>query len=134
LDNFQDMFYLFISDIVVLLHFGFVLYVIFGGFLLFKWPKSIWVHIPAVIWGSVVEIFNITCPLTILENLFRYKAGTGTYEADFIGEYILPILYPDGLTREIQLILGIAVIIGNSLIYYFVFRKRKASNQEPPLL
>lgn len=118
------MLYLFIPDIIVLLHFGFILYVIFGGLLLFKWPKSVWFHIPALIWGSVVEIFNITCPLTILENLFRYQAGTETYEVDFIGKYILPILYPDALTREIQLILGLTVIVGNIMLYLVIFRKK----------
>lgn len=111
------------ADLIVLLHFGFILFVIFGGLLLLKWHKCIWLHLPAVIWGVLIEFFGWFCPLTTLENKFRYHSNGEPYSSGFIEHYLIPLIYPTGLTQELQLILGITVIVINLLIYTLVFKK-----------
>jgi len=123
------MLYLFTSDLIVLIHFAFILFVVFGGFLSYKWPKTAWFHIPAVVWGGLVELLNLICPLTRLENLFRYKAGILDRHGDFIQNHLFPIMYPDFLTREIQVFLGLAVLMGNLFIYLIIFRNKKLWEQ-----
>ncbi len=118
------MFDSFLVNALILLHFLFVVFVIFGG-LLILWSKKIaLVHIPAAIWGTVIEFTGWICPLTPLENELRYKAGRTTYSGGFIENCILPILYPDGLTHNIQFILGSLVIITNITIYWIVLKKQ----------
>jgi len=107
---------LILADLLVALHFGFILFVIFGGLLVLKWPKLIWLHLPAAIWGALIEFTGWLCPLTIYENRLRSARGGG-YAGGFIEHYIMPIIYPAGLTREIQIGLGIAVIALNLLVY-----------------
>jgi hypothetical protein len=109
-------------DAIVILHFFFVLFVLFGGVLLLKWRKLIWLHIPAVIWGMLVELNGWLCPLTPLENRLRQEAGLGLYHGDFVMHYIMPVLYPANLTRTTQILFGIIVISVNLAIYYYVFR------------
>jgi hypothetical protein len=84
-----------------------------------------WLHIPAILWGAIVELFNITCPLTIIENAFRNKAGEIVYHADFIQTYLFPLMYPEQLTREIQILLGSSVLIWNLIVYIFILRNKK---------
>lgn len=107
---------LLLADLLVALHFGFILFVIFGGLLVLKWPKLIWLHLPAAIWGALIEFSGWLCPLTLYENRLR-SAQDGGYAGGFIEHYILPIIYPAGLTREIQIGFGIAVIVLNLLVY-----------------
>ena len=111
------------ADLIVLIHFAFILFVIFGGFLAMKWRKVIWLHMPAAVWGVLIEFYGWICPLTILENQLRRDNNNGAYSTGFIEHYIIPVIYPEGLTPEIQIILGIVVIVVNLFIYTLVFKK-----------
>ena len=118
-----------LADLIVALHFGFILFVIFGGLLALKWPKMIWLHLPAAVWGALIEFAGWICPLTYLENRLRSASG-GQYASDFIEHYIMPIIYPSGLTREIQIGLGIAAIMLNLLVYKAIFTDRKRHEEK----
>ncbi len=119
----EDMLKLISADIIVLIHFGFILFVIFGGLLALKWRLFIWLHIPAAIWGALIEFTGWICPLTTLENELRRNHGGGTYSTGFIEHYITPVIYPEGLTRNIQIAMGIAVVLLNLYIYTRYFKK-----------
>ena len=110
------------ADLIVLIHFSFILFVMFGGFLVMKWRKLIWLHLPAAVWGVLIEFFGWICPLTTWENQFRRNNG-GEYSTGFIEHYIIPLIYPDVLNRDIQIVLGIALILLNLFIYTWCFRK-----------
>ena len=114
---------LYAADLIVLIHFCFILFVIFGGLLVLKWRKIIWLHLPAAVWGTLIEFFGWICPLTVLENQFRLDNNGGAYTTGFIEHYIIPLIYPEGLTPEIQIILGVVVIVVNLFIYTLVFKK-----------
>lgn len=114
------------TDLIVLIHFSFILFVIFGGFLVLKWRKLIWLHLPAAAWGALIEFAGWICPLTTLENRLRSASGGG-YAGSFIEHYIIPVIYPAALTREIQPALGLAVILLNLFVYRKLFRKRAGS-------
>jgi len=107
----------FAADIVVLVHLAFILFVAAGGLLVLRWPRLAWMHVPAIIWGALIEFAGWICPLTPLENRLRAAAGEAAYAGGFIDRYILPIVYPAGLTRGMQLGLGVAVIAVNLVIY-----------------
>jgi len=109
-----------LADFVVVLHFLFVLFVVLGGLLVLRWPRVAWLHLPAAIWGAAIELAGGICPLTPLENSLRRQAGGTGYSGGFIEHYILPILYPSALTRDIQLILGLLVLAVNLGIYGYV--------------
>jgi Protein of Unknown function (DUF2784) len=114
--------YRLLADLVVLAHLGFVVLAVLGGLLALKWRRFVWIHLSAVIWAATVEFFGWVCPLTPLENRLRARAGEAAYSSDFIARYLLPVLYPEGLTRELQIALGILVIVVNLAIYGWVFR------------
>jgi uncharacterized protein DUF2784 len=114
--------YRLLADLVVLAHLGFVVLAVLGGLLALRWRRFVWIHLSTVIWAATVEFFGWVCPLTPLENWLRVKAGETAYSSDFIARYLLPVLYPEGLTRELQLALGIFVIVVNLAIYGWVFR------------
>jgi len=118
------------ADSVVLIHFGFILFVIFGGFLVIKWRKLIWLHLPAAFWGAMIEFFGWVCPLTILENQLRIGSERGSYSTGFIEHYIIPLIYPAGLTRDIQLLLGVVVIVINLFVYTLLFKKIKHEQEK----
>ena len=111
------MFSRFAADIVVLVHLAFILFVAAGGLLVLRWPRLAWMHVPAIIWGALIEFAGWICPLTPLENRLRAAAGEAAYAGGFIDRYIMPIVYPAGLTRGMQLGLGVAVIAVNLVIY-----------------
>lgn len=113
-----------LADLVVGLHFLFVLFVVLGGLLLLRWPRVVWLHLPAAVWGTLIELQGWLCPLTPLEKWLRARAGEAGYPGGFIEHYILPVLYPAGLTRGVQLILGALVVGVNLAVYWFVFRRR----------
>lgn len=119
------MIYNILADLTVLLHLGFVLFVVFGGTLVFKWPRLAWVHLPSVIWGAVVELFALGCPLTPLEKLFRRLAGEAAYEGGFLARYVMPLVYPPGMSREHMVILGVAVLVVNGAIYGWLWQRRR---------
>jgi len=110
---------------LVLLHLGFVGFVVAGGLLCLKWRRVIWVHIPAVIWGIAIELTGWICPLTPLENYLRQKAGEQTYATDFVFHYLMPILYPETLTRTLQLLMGLVVALINIAIYAYIIRSHR---------
>ena len=117
------MSYRLMADIVVVIHFVFTIFVLLGGILAIWWRKVVWLHIPAAVWGALIEFAGWICPLTPLENRLRVKGGEAGYLGGFVEKYILPVIYPAGLTREIQIILGILVITVNLVIYWKVFHK-----------
>jgi hypothetical protein len=117
------MLYKFSVDFIVLFHFAFILFVLFGGLLVLRWRRLAWVHVPSFVWGSLTELFGLWCPLTPLENWLRWNGGQTGYDTGFIDHYIMPIVYPVGLTREIQMVLGAAVILLNVGIYSLILRR-----------
>ena len=113
-----------LADLLVVIHFAFVVFVVAGGVLVLRWPRLAFAHIPAALWGAWIELSGGICPLTPWEKALRQRAGEEAYAGDFIGHYILPVLYPAGLTRETQLWLGLAVLVLNVVIYAVVVRRR----------
>jgi len=118
--NSWQPFYPLLANLVVVMHLAFVIFTVLGGLLAAKWPRLVWIHLPAVIWAAVVEFFGWVCPLTPLENWLRRKGELAGYPSDFIAHYLLPILYPQGLTRELQIVLGILVVAINAAIYGWI--------------
>ena len=119
-----------LADIIVLIHFAFIILVAFGGLLVFRWRWIFWFHLPAVIWGMLIELAGWICPLTPLENLFRRKGGAAGYESSFVDHYILPLVYPDHLNRRMQIGLGLLVFIINLSIYGTVLIKTSARRSQ----
>ena len=111
------------ADLVALTHFAFVLFVVLGGLLVLRWRRVAWVHLPCAVWGALIEFTGCICPLTPLENWLRRRAGGADYSGGFIEHYVMPILYPVGLTRSIQIGLGIAVIVINVALYLWIFSR-----------
>jgi len=119
-----------VADLLVLAHLGFILFVVLGGFLAVRWPRLMWVHLPAVCWAVLIELSGrLICPLTPLELALRRAAGVAGYEGGFVEHYILPLVYPPGLTRGIQILLGVLVLAINAIAYAIAwqFRKRRVS-------
>ncbi len=120
------MIYKLLADIVFLVHLGFVLFVIFGAIAVWRIPKLAWLHIPAVAWGALIEFAGWICPLTPWENSLRQLAGEQGYAGGFVEYYLVPIVYPAGLTREIQIVLGVLVLLINGIAYAaVVYRLRQ---------
>jgi hypothetical protein len=117
------MFYRIAADLVVLIHFAFVLFVALGGFLVIRWRRLGWTHLPIAVYGTVIEFVGFICPLTPLENSLRRRGGESGYTGGFVEEYVIRILYPEGLTRRVEIILGVAVIVLNAIAYAFVMRR-----------
>ena len=113
------------ANLTLIIHLIFILFVIFGGLFLFIFSKIIYFHLPCLFWGIYIELTNIVCPLTYVENWFLYKGGLTTYSNDFIRNYLIQIIYPKGLTNEIQIYLGISLIVINILIYGFIYKNLK---------
>lgn len=112
------------ADLIVLLHAAFVLFVLAGGPLALRWRGIMWVHVPAAVWGIAIEFAGWVCPLTPLENYLRRRSGLAPYAGDFIEHYIVPLLYPPGLTRGAQVLLGTLALAVNGLVYWQLFRTR----------
>jgi len=112
-----------LADAVVILHLAFVAFVVLGALPVFRWPTLIWVHLPAVAWGSWIEFSGRICPLTPLENRLRSLGGGATYEQDFVEQYLLPVLYPPGLTSNVQILLGALVVLVNAALYGLLWRR-----------
>ena len=112
-----------LADLTVLVHFAFVLWVVLGGLLVLRRPWLAWLHLPAAIWGAAIEFGGWICPLTPLELRLRDLAGEAGYTGGFVEHYILPVLYPTGLTREVQIALGLVVLVVNVTVYVMVIRR-----------
>jgi hypothetical protein len=108
------------ADLLVLLHLLFILFVLCGGLLLLKWRWIPWLHLPCLLWGILIEFYGWICPLTPWENHFRAVAGATGYEGGFIDHYLIPLIYPSGLDRRLQIGLGIAVVLLNLIVYVWV--------------
>jgi len=117
------MWYSWLADLILCMHASFVLFVICGGLLVLRWRPIAWLHLPAATWGAIVEFSGWVCPLTPLENWLRQQAGESGYRSDFVAYYLLPVLYPDGLTRDVQLMLGTAVLAINVSVYGWLWRR-----------
>jgi Protein of Unknown function (DUF2784) len=119
------MLYRHLADLVVLVHFAFVLFVVLGGLLALRWPRAAWFHLPAALWGAGIEFAAGICPLTPLENDLRRLGGEAGYSGGFVEHYVLPALYPAGLTHGVQLVLGTFVVVLNVVVYTVVWRRRR---------
>jgi hypothetical protein len=118
------------ADIVLLLHLAFILFAVLGAAMALWWNWIPFVHVPVAAWAMFVELAGRSCPLTYLENYLRIKAGQSGYTESFIEHYLLAIIYPAGLTRDIQLVLGGVVIVINSAIYGWLMLRRRVSRGE----
>ena len=112
-----------LADLVLAVHATFLLFVVLGGLLVLWKPRIAWVHIPCAMWGAWVELAGWICPLTPLEVDLRIRAGEVGYGGGFIERYVTAALYPQGLTREIQIGLGIAVVAVNVIIYVIAIKR-----------
>lgn len=114
------------ADAVVLVHLGFILFVLFGALLLLRWRWLALLHVPAVVWAATVELLQLYCPLTPLENQLRQAAGQVGYSDGFIEHYLIPLIYPAGLTAQSQVWLGVLVLLVNLPIYlWLLWRARR---------
>lgn len=121
------MIYRVLADVVLVLHLGFVLFVVLGGLVAVRWPRVAFLHLPAAIWGVLIEYTGWICPLTPLENSFRVRGGEAGYSGGFIEHYIQPVLYPGGLTRSTQIVLGTLVLILNVAAYTIILARSRSS-------
>ena len=115
-----------LADLVLLAHAGFVVFVVLGGLPVLRWPRLAWLHLPAVAWGAGIEFAGAICPLTPLEIHLRSLAGQQGYAGGFVEHYVFALLYPEGLTRNVQLALGLLVLVINALVYAIVWRRHRA--------
>jgi hypothetical protein len=114
------MSYRLLADLVLILHAAFVAFVMLGALLVLRWPRVAWVHVPVALWGAGIEFLGGICPLTPLENHWRRLAGQLGYPGGFVEHYVVAVLYPDGLTRRVQVVLGVLVLAINVSIYAWV--------------
>jgi len=119
------MIYRVAADFVLVTHFAFIVLVVAGGLMVFRYAWFAWIHLPAACWGAFVELTGRICPLTMLENYLRVNAGQEGYADSFVEHYILPVIYPAGLTRNIQLVLAGTVIAVNVIIYATILLRKK---------
>jgi len=112
-----------LADAVVVFHVLFIAFAVCGGVLLLRWRWLVWLPLPAVAWATLVEVMSWPCPLTPLENFFRRRGGDAGYPGGFVEHYIMPVLYPDGLTDRIQLVIGCFVFTVNVLAYAIVIAR-----------
>ncbi|MEW5788802.1 MAG: DUF2784 domain-containing protein [Pseudomonadota bacterium] len=117
------MIYGLLADAVLLLHLAFILFVVVGGLFLLRWPGLPWLHLPAVVWGVAIELGGFICPLTPLENQLRQLGGESGYGGGFVEHYLLAVIYPEGLTREVQVALGLGVAALNLVAYVRWWRR-----------
>lgn len=113
-----------LADAVLVAHGLFVLFVVLGGLLVLYRPRLAWLHLPAAAWGALIEFAGWICPLTHLENWLRVEGGGAAYAGGFIERYLTAAIYPDGLTRNTQFVLGALVIAINALVYWRLWRRR----------
>jgi hypothetical protein len=122
------MLYRLAAEIVLLLHFAFIVFALLGALLASRWRWVVFLHLPAATWGFLIELTGRICPLTYAENFLRIRAGQSGYTTSFIEHYLLAIIYPAGLTREVQFALAGVVVIINVAIYAWLFYPRRASS------
>jgi Protein of Unknown function (DUF2784) len=119
--------YRLLADLVLIFHAGFVAFAVLGALLALRWPRIAWVHVPVALWAAAIEFLGGICPLTPLENHWRQLAGELGYAGGFVEHYLLTALYPDGLTRRVQFVLGALVLLVNVTIYAWVMKRGRRS-------
>jgi hypothetical protein len=119
------------ADLVVVVHLLFIGFIVGGVFLTWRWPLIIWAHIPAVIYGALVEFAGFSCPLTLLENDLRQRAGDAGYRDGFIAHYLVKVIYPPGLTHGMQIGLGVLLLLVAIIGYWGFLRRRGRAGREP---
>ncbi len=117
----------YLADAVLVIHGLFIIFVVLGGLLVFRWRNIIWLHIPCAVYGVLLEFFGWICPLTYLENYLRQD---NSYEESFIEHYLLPVIYPTALTPAIQVWLGVSVIVINLIVYSLLWRRMLMNNNK----
>ena len=117
--------YRLLAEMTVVIHLVFVLFVVGGGLLVLRRPKLAWLHLPAALWGALIEFAGWICPLTPLENWLREQGGQQTYATTFVERYLIPVLYPESLTREVQWMLGGLVLVVNGALYALILRRSR---------
>jgi hypothetical protein len=127
------MLYRFLADLILVLHLGFIVFVVAGGLLALRWRWMPLVHLPAVAWGVFVELAGKVCPLTPFENVLRQSAGASGYEGGFVEHYLIPLIYPGAPSPHLAIILAALVVVANVIVYSVVWRyHRKSSGVEMP--
>jgi hypothetical protein len=126
------MLYRSLADLVLVAHFAFVAFVVLGGLVVLRRPRLAWLHVPAFLWGALIEFAGFVCPLTPLENALRVRGGEAGYAGGFVEHYVTAALYPAGLTREVQLALGAAVLLINGAVYWRLLTRRRATQRGAP--
>jgi hypothetical protein len=116
--------YVVLADIVLVVHSVFVLFVLFGALFVIRWPWMMWVHLPALLWGVFVETSGTECPLTPLENRLRFMAGESGYGGDFVFHWVMPVIYPEALTRQLQLMLAGFLTLVNVAVYAWIWKRQ----------
>ncbi len=117
------MLYRVLADLVLVVHLLFIAFVVAGGFAAVRWPRLAWAHVPCFVWGALIEFAGWICPLTPLEVRLRIASGQAGYSGGFIERYLLPIIYPGALNREIQIWLGLSVLALNAVAYALLLRR-----------
>lgn len=112
-----------LADGVLVVHLAFIVFVVAGGLLALRRPRVAWIHLPAALWGAVIEVAGWVCPLTPLENRLRRAGGEAGYGGGFVEHYLVPLIYPEGLTRGHQVALGVGVVVVNLVVYALVWRR-----------
>jgi Protein of Unknown function (DUF2784) len=120
------MWYRLLADAVLVVHLAFIVFVVLGGLLVLRWPRIAWLHLPAVAWGAWIEFAGRICPLTPLEIGLREHGGGEAYRGGFIEHYVTALIYPDGLNRRQQVVLGAFVLVLNAAIYVWLIARRRS--------
>jgi len=131
-DSKITMIYKLLADFVFLAHLSFVLFVVLGGLAVWRWPKLAWLHLPAMAWGALISFTGWICPLTPWEQSLRRLAGEAGYSDGFVENYLLHLLYPEGLTRDVQIVLGVLVLVINAAAYAFIMARRQRGSEINP--
>lgn len=122
------MFSSLLADAVLLLHLAFIVFVVFGALFVYQYRWIAWMHLPMVLWASIVNLTHWYCPLTPLENYFRIAAGQAGYEGGFIAHYLLPLVYPQGMSYDLGMVIGLGVFIWNAVIYSLAIYRVRCGN------
>jgi len=121
-----------LADLAVVLHLAFIVFVAAGGLLVLRWRRLMWLHLAAVAWGGLVELAGWWCPLTFLENRLRSVDGEGVYDKGFVDHYVVPLVYPETLSRPLQIGLGLLVLVGNGVFYGWLMSRCRRSRIDLP--
>jgi len=119
-----------LTTLVLVVHFGYLAYVVLGGFIAWRWPRTIWLHLLAAAWGLVVIVYPLLCPLTVLEDWSRQRAGEAALTRGFIDRYIEGVLYPERYTRLLQVLAACAVLV--SWVGFLIIQRRRSARATDP--